>query len=81
MVTPDTQGSLHTCLGSFLKSLISDDFWWISGVLVCTLEESASHPLSSAGYVSQVMHGRVIVIGQYFFVGSLLYESPQQLLG
>ena len=33
LVTPDTPGSLHTCLGSFSRSLMFDDFWWISGLL------------------------------------------------
>ena len=34
LVTPDTLGSLHTCPGSFSRSLTFDDFWWISGVLM-----------------------------------------------
>jgi hypothetical protein len=34
LVTPNTQGSLHTCPGSISRSLICDDFWWISGVLM-----------------------------------------------
>ena len=34
LVTPDTPGSLHLCPGSFSRSLIFDDFWWISGVLM-----------------------------------------------
>ena len=56
------------CPGSFSRSLIFDDFWSISGVFMwCPMEESASHPLSSVGWVPQVC-----------LVGSLLYESFQQ---
>ena len=61
LVTPDTLGSLHTCPGSFSRSLIVDDFWWISGVLRWgPLEESASHPLSSARWVPKVSYGQIV---------------------
>ena len=52
LVTPNIIGSFYACLGSFSRSLISDDFLWI---LVFLGEESASHTLSSAGWVPQVM--------------------------
>ena len=32
LVIPDTPGSLHVCPGSCSRSLIFDDFWWISGL-------------------------------------------------
>ena len=55
LVTLDTPGSLHTRPGSFSRSLISDDFWYICGVFMwCPTEESASHPLSSTRWVPQV---------------------------
>ena len=48
LVTFDTLGSLHTCSNSLSRSLVYDDIWWISGVLMWgSLEESASHDKAS----------------------------------
>ena len=75
LVTLDTFGSLHTCPGSFPRSLFFCDFWWISGVLMWgPLKESASHPLSSAGWVPQV-------IIWHFLFWELVLRVFQQLLG
>ena len=80
LVTPDTWGSLHTCPGSFSISLISDDFWWISGVFMwCPMEESASHPLSSAGWVHQVFKWRILDINYDDFRRRFQLCPPQVL--
>ena len=42
LVTPDTSGSFHTCRGLFSRSLIFNDFYWISRVVRRTLLQGTS---------------------------------------
>ena len=56
LVTPDASTSLLTCPGSFSRTLIFDDFWWISGVLM--RRETFAPPLPLQEGMPQVIRPR-----------------------